>query len=88
MQLDRQAAREQEELADSEASSSKAGALSFSRVSGLQRYYHTAVAMAVNTNTRYARRLSSSMASALALPISTLCLGGLPHLILTSGALE
>lgn len=41
VQLDRQAAREQEELAESEAPP-PAGALSFSRVSGLQRYYlHT-----------------------------------------------
>ena len=37
VQLDRQAAREQEELAESEAPP-PAGALSFSRVSGLQRY--------------------------------------------------
>lgn len=36
LQLDRQAAREQEELAESEALP-PAGALSFSRVSGLQR---------------------------------------------------
>ena len=68
VQLDRQAAREQEELANSEAQP-KAGALSFSRVSGLQRCLSTSLLQCPHMNMTSA----SARASAVAYVLVTLC---------------